>query len=211
MDMKSKLLIITVLCAVMVAVFLLPAPVQAGSISKFRGDSADASFFTVDKTGCIYTDAFVFATEGKQQSPPGSPGTQRWADIYIYSYDTCSGEQLVAAFGSTGLGSGDFQIDNKLTAGSLNTTVNVYDYVSGTSYDVQVNLNWIGSGDLNRGRSSSSNQSGQCRYSYRWNGTWRYAEATGSISDGKTNYASGLSGYGNLQSVRSGDMVIGCN
>jgi len=210
--MKKQMFITTAVCAAIVAALVLSVPALAGNIFKFSGLSADAYFSTPDSTGCIFTDVFVFASQGKQQSPPGPPGAQSGANIYISQYDICNNYvQLLGASGFTPLGSGDFQVSKDLGAATLNVTINVYDYVSDTSFDVAVNLDWVGIGDLQKGKSSSQYQSGKCKFHSRWMGSWRFAESTGTISNGVTNFTPDPSVYANLQSVKSGDVTIGCN
>jgi hypothetical protein len=207
--MKKRLSIGVVLTLIVLAL-VLPAAVQAGYQFRFSGDTAFASFSDFD--GCVYTDVSVFATDGRQQSPPGRPGKSSWADIYISRYDSCNDwVPLLSAYGGAALAGPDFQVARKLNSATLDTTINVYDYVNDNPFDVAVDLDWAGSGDLNRGRSQWQSHSGNCKFHSRWQGSWRFATASGSVSDGSTNYASQSSGYAEIQSVRSGEAAIGCN
>lgn len=46
--------------------------------------------------------------------------------------------------------------------------------------------------------------------SYSYNGSTRNATVAGTVSDGVTDYMNGASSYAMLQSLKGGDMTIGC-
>lgn len=208
---KATVVTNTLICVVVVLAIALPVTAWAGGISKFRGDSASASFSRVDASGCVYTDVFVFASQDRIQSPPGPPQAQAGADIYISQYDWCNGLQLVGASGFTALDAGAFQVSKKLDAAALAATINVYDYMSGQSYDVNLDLNWRGAGEIEKGSYHSKFQSGDCKVNSRWSGSFRPATATGTVSDGTTDFTPDPSAYAAIQSAKSGAIEIGCN
>ena len=205
MKNMSKLLIISVLA---LAVFSQHSTALAGGNFKFRGDSADAYFSDFD--GCVYTDVYVFASDGINQSPPGPGGASSGTSLFIYQYDSCTDTQLLAAEGFASLAGPDFQVAGKLSSAALNATVSMYDYVSGTSFDVDVNLTWTGGSETSRQSSNYHFDSPGCKVNSRFRGTFRSAGVSGSISDGVTNFAQGTGG-GSIASVKSGDLFIGCN
>jgi hypothetical protein len=200
-----KLLIVLVMA---LAAFSQHSTALAGGNFRFRGDTADAYFSSFD--GCVYTEMYVFASDGINQSPPGPAGVSSGTDLWIYQYDSCNDIQLRDAYGFAWLAGPDFQVSGKLGSAALNATVNVYDYVTDSFFDVYVNLTWTGVGATFRQSSNSHYDSPGCKVHNRFRGTFRSAAVSGTVSDGVTNFAQGSSG-GSIASVKSGDLFIGCN
>ena len=208
--MKATIKLLAVL-ALVLATFSQHSSASAGDNFKFRGNFADAGFSMFDETGCVGTFVGVFANEGKFQSPPGPGSSSVFADMYIDQYDFCNEISLMSAFGGTSLGNGAFQINRDLNSAALNATIPVFDLVSGTGFDVSVNLVWTGIGALSRGTFHSHNKSPGCVINERFTGSSRFAQATGSVSAGVTNFTPNPSGDGHLSSTKSGTLFIGCN
>jgi hypothetical protein len=206
--MKTTIRLLVVL-ALALATFSQYSSASAGDNFKFSGNFADAGFSTAD--GCVVTNVGVFANKGKFQSPPGPGSSGAFADMYIDQYDSCTGAQYILAFGGTPLSNDAFQIDRGLNSAVLNATILVFDNVSGTEISVSVNLEWVGIGALNKGTFHSHSKSPGCVINERFSGSSRFAEATGSVSDGVTNFTLNPSGDGHLNSTKSGTLFIGCN
>ena len=206
--MNRKLLL---LVSIALAVLVLPTIVWAGDIFKFRGETADAFFFSVDSGG-IETFVSVFASEGVSQSPPGRPGTSSEVFVSIFQFDPNAQVALLDAFGFATLDDSAFSTSGNLESASLTTTVEVFDFVSGTSFPVSIALDWDGTGDLELGNSHSNFGSPGCRFISRFQGSFRSAEATGSVSDGATDFTQGNpSEFASISSVKQGSLTIGCN
>lgn len=177
---------------------------------KFKGPSLVASFLNI--SGCISTDVFVIASEAMVQDAPGTPSALSFASATIYQYDTCTNTALLHAYGSTNpLPNSAFQVSKMLDTASLNTTINVFDEISGSSFDVDIDLAWTATGPLNRDRAKSHVKSPGCIMNSNYLGKSRAAQASGTVSDGMVNFASGPSISATISSVRSGNVVIGCN
>lgn len=207
------------LVLIALTVVVLPTIVWAGFNFKFRGDTADAFFYSEDSSG-IQTYASVWVSDGVVQSPPGRPGTSSQVYVSIYRVDpnaSCGPDfcppPLLDAFGSASLEDSAFRTIKKLTSASLTATeVYVYDYVSGNSFPVAIDLHWDGTGVLQQESSRFTSKYPGCQIKSSYSGSYRFAEATGSISDGSTEYTQGEpSEYANIYSVKQGDMAIGCN
>ncbi|HSF82817.1 MAG TPA: hypothetical protein VLA49_16400 [Anaerolineales bacterium] len=205
--MKATIKLLLVF-ALVLASFSQHSSALAGSNYKFSGDTAEAWFSSLD--GCVYTDVFVWTSDGFNQSPPGPGSASSWADLWISQWDWCTETQLLAAGGGTSLAGPDFQVSGKLDSATLNATVNVYDWVSDSVFDVSVNLTWTGVGGLSSGSSNSHYNSPGCKIHSRSRGTWRSAEVSGSVWDGATNFTPDPFG-GNIYSVKEGGLSIGCN
>ncbi|HLA05801.1 MAG TPA: hypothetical protein VJ022_00030 [Anaerolineales bacterium] len=210
--MKTTIKMLTIL-ALALAVFgqHTTAGAGGGGEGKFKGQSADAFFSSIDPSGCIYTGVGVFAGEQVYQNPPGPGSASSWTSLYISQYDYCTDTQLLAADGFASLAPPDFQVSEKLDSAALSATVNVYDYVSDSSFNVLVDLTWRGIGPLSRQKNRSHFHSPGCIINSRFNGTFRPAEASGSVSDGAMNFIPDPSVGAGISSSKSGTVVIGCN
>jgi hypothetical protein len=155
----------------------------AGDNMETKTSSAEAFFSSVDPSGCITTFVWVFA---------GEPSSQ--AGLIIRQYDACTFTLLLDAYGSAELADPEFQVAvGNLASATLETTVNTYDYVSGSSFDVYVDLTWTGIGTPNRYTSNSQWHDQNCHEISHHHGVSRTAEASGTISDGQTDFAPGPS------------------
>src|SRR3989304_10250319 len=115
---KKVMEFVAVVFVLVLAVFTLPITTLAGDIFHFRGQSADAFFFSsdplvcdcsVDPTPtCIFTNVFVFATESRFQNPPGPGGRSSSAFVTIYQYDSTI--PLLYIDCSVPLADSDFQV-----------------------------------------------------------------------------------------------------
>jgi hypothetical protein len=198
----------TVVLSFVLALAVLPAAVQAADSFRFKGQSADASFFHAD--GCIQTFVGVFASEGVFHSPPGPGDGQSGTNLFIDQFDTCAGTPILSAFGSAILDDAAFQPDQKLGSATLNAAIEVFDGVSGATFTANVNLNWTGVGNISRGKSHFHSQSPGCKINSKFNGTFRQAQAVGTVTIEATNFTPDASQFAGLQSVKTGDVISGC-
>ena len=210
--MKSIIRVFTTLIlALAIAGQTSSAHAGGGLGFKFNGPSAVASFFGT--SGCINTDVFVIATEAKTQDAPGKPNLLSFASVTIFQYDSCTDTVLLHAWGTTNpLPKSALQISKMLNAGTLNTTIHLFDEVSVSNFDVNVNLAWTATGPLNREKFTTHLKTPGCITNSHYQGKSRPAQAVGSVSDGATNFTPGASIQGtSLSAVKSGTVTIGCN
>ena len=205
-----KQLTIPVVLAMALLALVLPTTAWAADVFKLKGQSADAVFSSVDASGCIFTNVFVFASDDAIHNPPGAGNSSSVAILYISRYDSCSGTQLLGASGFATLADADFQVQNKLDAATLTATVNVFDFVSNASFNVAVNLTWTATGPTSRQNSHFHFQSPGCTVNGQSNSTFRPASASGSVSDGATNFIAAPANGAELSSVKNGNLTVGC-
>ena len=206
-----KKLSVAFVLALSLAAFLMPGPASAGDIFRFRGEGASAIFSSSDESGCIWTDVYVNPNEGVFQSPPGKGSASSSVYMYITQYDYCTSTPLIAAEGWAPLAASDFQVFGNLSSATLTATVSLFDYVSGTWFDVYVDLTWNGTYSVIRQSSSTHYNSPGCKFKQRFTGSFRPAEATGTVSDGVINYTPNPSWGYDIYNARSGEIFIGCN
>lgn len=202
----GKLIVVTTL---VVIVFGLPKAAEAENVFRITQQIASASFSSTDPSGCILTDVSVFATEAVVQFPPGQGDSSSNGFVSISQFDNCLGTQMLGATGLTPLADEDFQLSPTLDSATLNASINVNDWVSGTSFDVSVNLTWTSTDPLGRLNSHNHDSLPGCKTNSHSTYAFRPAQASGTISDGATNFTPEV-GYGELSSGRAGNVDIGC-
>lgn len=194
------------------------APSAAGAssgnntISNLKGPLVNAAFSWTDPSGCIQTDVFVNANGQIAQVSP-EPGSQGYAAVSISQQNICTGTALLSDFGEkTTLQAGELVISNQLDQATLATTIAVADSVSGASFPMTVDLTWTGTSDIYRDHSFSNDLlGGRCRVINHWKGTGRDANASGSVSDGATNFTPpGSLQWAEIGNVITGSAVIQC-
>ena len=221
-SMKNRILFTLVICALAVAVFVVPSAVLAGDNWQVSGNNAYASYFT--SGACSETYVSVGASDNKVRNPPGRPGSSSDASVFISVWNPCDNTQITES-GFMSIGKNEFQIDKKLNAATLNTTIKADKYqwqcvadesgypICQQQYlgqvDVAVNLSWKATGGLSSSTYTDSYQSKFCKSTYTFTGSWRPAQASGSVSDGMTSFTQFTNAE--LGNSTSGQRVIGCN
>jgi len=143
---------------------------------------------------CIWLEAIVGANSGKYQSPPGkgTSGTEAWA--YVYMGNDCTGARRVRFSGYVPVPDQAFKVTS--TSARLTTTIDIWEYdpdtgeYSGLSFPVNIDVTWTGSKPAVRQSDHEHINSKGFTLNYRWTGLYQLADASGTVSDGTTNYAS---------------------
>ena len=183
--------------------------VQALISSKFRGEGAVASFVSLD--GCMRTNVDIFTAEGMRKDGRGRPQPFSSVNIYISQYDTCAETQVLYVDAIADLAGPDLQIDPKLAAATLNTTLNVTDTVSGNPFDIAIDIAWTGVGELSHDRYNIRFGDQACRIHDRSNFVSRPIHATGSVWAETQNFTPFPTTEGGLISSNSNYIYFGCN
>ena len=179
--------------------------------------SVSASFSSTDPSGLIITSVDVFAHELVILGKSGEGSPQSTVHLLIVQRDAQTGTVLMRANATFyPLADQDLQISANLDSATLNTTINAFDSVSGTSFDVSLNLTWTATGsriitnlnfrDITPGPS--------CNEIANELLASRYAEASGTISFGGTVFNLGPSSYPQTAiylSSGSYTKVVGCH
>ena len=207
--MMKKFVIVAVLALALVA---LPLPAHAAGADtfhfRFTGQFAEAFLESFDPSGCIGTFVGVFAVDGRVKTGPGQPAAESVAQMFIDQFDFCNETSLISAFGFTTLSADEFQIDKKITSATLNTTIEVFDFVSGTSFPVEISVSWTGIGDTFSVKDRLHIKTPDFKVNSRFDGTFRNAEASGTVSDGTTNFTPDPTVSADMGSVKQGEVAI---
>ena len=209
--MKAKLKLVVVLILVL-AVFAEPSTASAGGGLglSFKGPSAIASFTNV--SGCLLTEAFVITSEFDHRDARGPATTTSFASVTVSQFDLCADTLVLYAYGTASpLAPGALQISKKLDTARLITTVPVFDEISGGSFALSVDLGWTATGPLSRQQTTTHFHTPGCISNGHMQSRSRPAGASGTISDGVTDFTPETSISASLDSVKSGTVVIGCS
>ncbi len=166
---------------------------------KFHGLSAQASFDNTD--GCIETFVFVDASQNAVHKQTVSN-----ADVSIGKVDNCKSTTLLNAFGSTD--NPTFLIDKTLLSASLTATILVTDTVSGNTYPVSVDMTWTSTSAIGHQKSTFHLHTKGFTENNHFDADFRDALASGTVSDGTTNFTPSLSVFAQTMSAKSVDVTI---
>lgn len=207
MRARAKL---SILCILLLTIASQYTVASATNIYRFQGKGADAYFVSRDASGCIVTRAEVAATDQSSMSPTASKDYSSFAFVAIYQYDECNNQDLLAGSGIVSLTGSEFQVAGNLNSATLNVTVPIMDSVSNSSFDVTVSITWTAVGDRIHDTTHFNSKLGKCHFSRRTNGETQFAQASGSISDGVTNFAVGTSQGAAIYVTKAGELSHGC-
>lgn len=202
--MKNRLLV-TVLLAV--ALVGLPGTAEAADVLHLTGGSAEAFFSSTDPSGCISTFVFLVANDENRQSPPDPGSASSHGGITISQRDNCTDTVLLGATGLAELADPDFQVLGPLTSATLDTTIEVFDFVSSSSFNVDVAMTWTGTGDVNRENSNGHLELPGLIVNSHFSGAHRLADASGVVTNG-VNFTPNPSFRAEISSVISGSVFI---
>jgi hypothetical protein len=125
-------------------VFGLSAASWAGNVFRIDQQVASGFFSSTDSSGCIFTQVSIFASDTILQFPPGPGASSSNGFVSIVQSDFCADSQVILwAEALTPLADHDFQVTSQLGSATLNATVNVFDFISGTPFEVNVDMTLV--------------------------------------------------------------------
>ena len=192
---------------VALAVLLPTTPALAASDvfhTSFKGQFVRALFDRIDASGCIQTFVDVFAIDRKDKID-GPPAVTSEAVVFIDVVDQCAPARLVSAIGSA---IPDDFVMQSLDSATLDTSIEMFDFVSGTTFTVDVSVTWTGVGDPSRTQDHSQTHSPGFKLISRSDGTFRDSTAGGTVSDGTTNFTPNPAFAASLAEVKSGEVTV---
>jgi len=196
---------------------LLVFPVQSqAAVGKYfvKGDSASAFFF--EESGCLSTYVSVGGYDLMEKShwTPGPSDRFSGAGgmVFIGQFDACSNVSLVEATCSnaTPLADGELNVMRRLEAATLRTTLECFDWLGGPAFSVYADITWVAVGDPEPQTSNMHSRSPGLITHSRVKGTFREAEAYGTITFGTTYLVFGPSApeTASIARITSGHMNI---
>jgi hypothetical protein len=199
----------TVIGAALTVLSLTSVPALA-EVNKFQFRGNNVSAFFSKEDGCIATfidvSAFENISKSNTTTKPGAPISETRAFLSYSSFDFCNFTTIFSFFGETI--NPTLKINNSLQSATLNATVPVFDFTSGTTRTAVVNLAWQATSEPVRSNFSSSFQSSNILSRSRSRSTSRDAQVTGDVTlDGK-KLNEGLNSFGFIGSSSSGSLEI---
>lgn len=199
----------SVILALFAGVVVAPRTAHAAQvqISQVRTETAFAIFESTDATGCIDTLVFVGGSDSIELTLPGGPQEGPAIEVQISQVNLCTNKFLLEATGISSVI--DFHVAQDLSTATLTASqVVVHDALTGTAFDVAVNVTWDGTGSVTRHAGTSHFRAPGMVMNAVEVGFTRAAQATGTIVNGTTNYIPVPSSVGEVQDVTSGTITI---
>jgi hypothetical protein len=151
--------------------------------------TADADFVSYDPSGCVSSEVFVFVRQGKTKEESKDSAKAKVA-VTIFQTNDCQDRTLLEARGDAKLKDGEVRFDPQLGMAKLDASVQMVDAVSNKPFAADVSLLWVAVGEPIVANTAFDVEAPgwiekRARPVAR---TVRLAEASGSISDGETNF-----------------------
>jgi galactose oxidase-like protein/Kelch motif protein len=159
----------------------LPPVVPSSQQEEF----AQAFFQHTDEAGCLLTFVQVHGGTARyvDAPPTGTPNTPTpTLGLLIFQFDECS---FFVRFADTVSFTTQFRTDPLLKTATLKGSASMFDLASAEAFSVTLDLTWTGYGDLIRDAGGHGSPGFGASYGQS---TVRFANATGTISDGVTNF-----------------------
>jgi len=208
----SALTLVSLGLLVLAPFSVVSAATDKVTVENLRGPLINAYFTATDPTGCIETDTFVTANRPTYQQLPGRGTTTVVGGVSIFQYDSCTDTVLLQAVGELDPGSAAiFQVSRQLLWASLKAEVTLTNIDTNATFDVSVDVGLVSTSVIHRDTENSNDRYGRsCHVLNRWKGTGRDAAASGTVSDGITNFTPTASQPAEIGLVIDGFEVIGC-
>lgn len=195
--------------AMSIGVAALAAPAGAAGVDTyhygFKGWTAEARF--VSSEGCVVSEAFVHAVDGRVKPDGGRPEAESSVFVGLTRFDVCTGAPLGFSLGfAENLGDA-LQID-RLNGATLDTTVTMTTLATNATSAMTVQLQWSGFGESVKAREHIMLDYPGFRVNSRETGTSRPASVSGVLSDGTTNHAATPWASGKLSSINDGAVAV---
>lgn len=151
--------------------------------------TADADFVSYDSSGCVSSEVAVFVRQGKTKYESKDSAKAK-IEVTIYQTNDCQDQTLLEARGDAKLKDNEVSFDPRLDTVKLDATIQMWDAVSKQPFAADVSLTWFAVGEpIVANTEFDVEAPGRIEKRHRPVArTVRAAEASGTISNGKTNF-----------------------
>jgi hypothetical protein len=156
---------------------------------QIRDRAANASFSSVDPSGCVETFVFVFGSNETVKDGPGSPRTGPLAVVRLSQFDFCN-NTIGEFFGITE--DAAFEVSRQLDQAHLKASVPGFVDETGVEAPAVVDLTWTGTGELFSQTDRQRVKFPGSMLTQWFKGTFRPAQVSGTVTIGKQNLATNL-------------------
>jgi hypothetical protein len=153
---------------------------------QIKDRAANASFSSVDPSGCVETFVFVFGSNETVKEGPGRAASGPLAVVQLSQYDFCN-NTLGEYFGFAE--DAAFEVSRKLDQAHLKATVPGFVDETGVEAPAVVDLTWTGAGELFSETDRSRLKFPGSMLTQWFKGTFRPAQVSGSVTVGKQDLA----------------------
>jgi hypothetical protein len=153
---------------------------------QIKDRAANASFSSLDQSGCVETFVFVFGSNETVKQGPGAPATGPLAVVQLSQFDFCN-NTLGEYFGI--VEDAAFEVSRKLDQAHLKATVPGFLDETGAEAPAVVDLTWTGAGELFSETDRTRLKFPGSMLTQWFKGTFRPAQVTGTVTVGKQNLA----------------------
>jgi hypothetical protein len=183
--------------------FSAASPVRAASpatLLKFSGKGLIATADFTSTSGCLDTGVSILS--GKLTT---DTGTSFETDLLIVQVDTCTNTEPLLVLGFSQ--SPDLQISQSFDA-SLNTTIAAYDFVSNRPFTASVSLTWTATSHIGTQSQDEHFHTPEFTHIFHFEGNLWDATASGTVSDGTTNFTPSAAVLAETMKVNFGSVTI---
>jgi hypothetical protein len=187
----------------------IAAPAAAGPPERYSYTAESATAFFYSSSDCVVTSVLIFeAIDGLRGQKPNQEAFSS-VSVIVSQYDECQSESLHDIGGISELEAADFAVTDGGRSATLAATADVYDYVTDPPSPVQLTLDvsWSATSLATQLHSTSIYHEPGFMSIGRGNGRSRSATATGTISDGTTNFTPGPSTDAGIDTNASGGII----
>jgi hypothetical protein len=153
---------------------------------QIKDRAANASFGSIDPSGCVETFVFVFGAQETVKAGPGKPATGPLAVVQLSEIDFCN-NTIRELFGIAD--DANFEVSRKLDQARLRATIPGFDEVNGELVPAVVDLSWTGAGDLITESDRYRLKLPGVMTTQWFKGTYRPAQVSGTVMVGDRNLA----------------------
>jgi len=190
--------------------FSQPTRASAADVFHFRGQAVEATFVNFD--GCMYTSVDLVAAEQVTQTPPAAPEPSDWIFVHYFQADFCANTATRSASISVPLSESELDFTGNLHLATLHTTVSMNDFVTNEPFDVPLDLTLIANSRRLFDNFHSHYHFEDCHLNVRSNVAHRFADVSGTVSDGTTAFDPEFSQFwGTIDSANEGSVIHGCD
>lgn len=158
-----------------------------------------AIFQSMDDSGCIDTRVVI------------ETGAEYLNSISVTQHDICQGQLIMEAYGNKPLTKSEIRYTGNLGSTRLKTTVQLTDFVRNLTFDVQVDLKWTGTGQINQYHQHQNySPFPGCHINQQIWGQYRSARVSGTVSDGTTNFTPQPTTSADMQFTKTISTSQGC-
>jgi hypothetical protein len=207
---RSAVRFIWLIATVSLAIPSLPAQAQSGAqvlAASAKSSVATANFFRSD--GCIRTGTQVTLLDWQGTDNQSGHVVEKEAYVYVGSFDVCTPQNYFFGNGGIELSPDQFAFDEKVGSARLTATIPVFDQVSLTVVDVNVDLTWIATdGPVGGPVVTHFTYPDGSKFTSFGNGNRWDAIASGTVSAGGVNFTPNPSEGAQIVSGSGGFIVI---